>query len=67
MSHYKMSPGQKHYLKRRAIAEKRNARCCDCRGCDTCTGFVTGCTCDEEPIHDILERIRGHRERGTDS
>lgn len=61
MSQYITTPAQSAYLKRRAIMNKKNARCCDCAGCDKCKGFVTGCLCDEESIHDILMRVRGQK------
>ena len=47
MSIYKKSPAQQKYLKRMYAARaKDDDKCCDCAGCDKCTGFVAGCKCD---------------------
>jgi hypothetical protein len=35
------------------------SRCCDCRGCDKCKGFVSGCHCDETPFRLTDPEITG--------
>jgi len=58
---YKLTPGQRKYLRRKFADDKEMETCCDCPGgaacpipADTdgkynpCKGFVRNCTCDTD-------------------
>lgn len=43
-----MTDGQRRHLRKRFARERDEEGCCDCPGCDSCKGFVRGCTCDHD-------------------
>ena len=44
---YEMSEAAKRFLRRKYAADRDLEKCCDCPGCDTCTGFKRNCPCDK--------------------
>lgn len=53
---------QSRFLRRRAAEKREMETCCDCTGCDTCTGFVRNCTCDHD-LSFLAERRKAAEER----